>query len=175
MVGQVVFVDHLAAVGAVSAFFMLDKRDFQRGGCTVAIGVFVVDGAKVVGAFGDGKDWGICSASGINCLSEFGARCAIIIADLPSVCIGDFGWFVKMVVSYGLNSLVFIRIEIPIAVIAVIISHIGSIPKLGDPSSLGNGRIIRHSSELVASVQIAEIVDLTKGRSSIQAMPVTGS
>jgi len=83
--------DVSSVIGAVSAFFMLNKRDFQRGGCAVAVpdkpgsstGVFVVDGAEVVGALGDGKDWGICSASRIYCLSEFGARCAIIIADLP--------------------------------------------------------------------------------------------
>lgn len=35
MIGKVVFIDHLAAVGAVSTFFMLDKGDFQRGGCAV--------------------------------------------------------------------------------------------------------------------------------------------
>jgi len=37
VVGKIVLVDHLTAIGAVSALFMLDKRDFQRGGCAVAV------------------------------------------------------------------------------------------------------------------------------------------
>lgn len=56
VVGKIVFADHLAAVGAVSALFMLDKRDFQGGGCGVAVCIFIVDGTEVVGALCDGEE-----------------------------------------------------------------------------------------------------------------------